>query len=126
MTLDYVHGYSARENIRLADQAATLTELLHCDTRYPAGSRVLEAGCGVGAQTVILATGSPDAEFVSVDISADSVAEARRRAQDAGLTNVVFQQADIFDAPSRRRPSTTSSCVSCWSTCRIPTWPCWR
>ena len=51
----YVHGYSARESERLADQAQTLTELLHHDTHYPAGSRVLEAGCGIGAQTVILA-----------------------------------------------------------------------
>ena len=50
---EYVHGYSARERTRLVDQAATLTELLHAGTRYPSGSRVLEAGCGVGAQTVI-------------------------------------------------------------------------
>jgi cyclopropane fatty-acyl-phospholipid synthase-like methyltransferase len=47
----YVHGYDAREGARLQDQAATLAELLHGDTRYPAGHRVLEAGCGVGAQT---------------------------------------------------------------------------
>ena len=44
----YVHGYDQRENIRLQDQASTLVELLHSDTKYPAGSRVLEAGCGVG------------------------------------------------------------------------------
>jgi cyclopropane fatty-acyl-phospholipid synthase-like methyltransferase len=59
MNVDYVHGYSAKENTRLADQATTLTELLHADTRYRAGSLVLEAGCGVGAQTVILAGNSP-------------------------------------------------------------------
>jgi len=29
----YVHGYSAREDIRLLDQATTLAELLHHDTR---------------------------------------------------------------------------------------------
>ena len=33
----------------------TLVELLHSDTAYPAGSQVLEAGCGVGAQTITLA-----------------------------------------------------------------------
>ncbi len=38
---DYVHGYSERENTRLVDQATTLTELLHADTAYPPGSRVL-------------------------------------------------------------------------------------
>ena len=37
---------------RLADQAATLADLLHHDTAYGAGEHVLEAGCGIGAQTV--------------------------------------------------------------------------
>jgi ubiquinone/menaquinone biosynthesis C-methylase UbiE len=92
----YVHGYDPRENIRLQDQAGTLVELLHSDTSYPAGSMVLEAGCGVGAQTVTLAQRSPGARFTSVDISADSIAEAKKATDTAGFTNVQFQQADIF------------------------------
>jgi len=97
--MDYVHGYSVRESTRLADQANTLTELLHGDTFYPPGCRVLEAGCGVGAQTVILAGHSPDAAFTSVDVAEDSLAAARRQVRDAGFTNVTFQQADIFELP---------------------------
>jgi len=92
----YVHGYHMRENDRLQDQAGALVELLHSDTTYPAGSRVLEVGCGVGAQTVTLAQRSPEARFISIDVSADSIAEARRRVEQAGLVNVEFQQADIF------------------------------
>jgi SAM-dependent methyltransferase len=95
----YVHGYHRRENERLEDQAGTLVELLHSDTVYPDGSLVLEVGCGVGAQTVTLARRSPNARFVSVDVSADSIAEARRNANQAGLTNVGFQAADIFALP---------------------------
>ncbi len=95
----YVHGYNVRENIRLQDQASTLVELLHSDTNYPAGSTVLEAGCGVGAQTVTLAANSPAAKITSVDISAASVAEAEARVRAAGHTHVTFQQADIFDLP---------------------------
>lgn len=92
----YVHGYDSRENIRLQDQATTLIDLLHSDTAYPAGSRVLEAGCGVGAQTVTLARNSPGASILSVDISEDSVAQAEQKVGAAGLTNVRFQQGDIF------------------------------
>ncbi len=99
MTGDYVHGYSDRENTRLLDQAATLSDLLHSDTRYPAGSLVLEAGCGVGAQTVTLAAGSPAASFVSVDLSETSLAQARERARQARVANVTFRQADIFALP---------------------------
>ncbi len=95
----YVHGYHPRENERLQDQAGALVHLLHSDTSYPAGSVVLEAGCGVGSQTVTLARRSPGARFTSVDLSASSVAEARSRTDAAGLTNVHFEQADIFNLP---------------------------
>jgi SAM-dependent methyltransferase len=95
----YVHGYHPRENERLQDQAGTLVGLLHSDTLYPPGSVVLEAGCGVGAQTVTLAQRSPRARFTSVDVSTDSLAQAKRAADEAGLTNVQFQQADIFALP---------------------------
>ena len=99
MTRSYVHGYDPRENLRLQDQAATLEELLHGDTAYPAGSRVLEAGCGVGAQTVILAARSPEAAITSIDVSESSVAQARQAVERAGFRNVTVRQADIFDLP---------------------------
>src|SRR5258708_35495116 len=99
MSEAYVHGYHPRANERLQDQAAALVDLLHSDTSYTPGSLVLEAGCGVGAQTVTLAQRSPDARFMSVDISADSLAEAKRKTDAAGLTNVQFRQADIFALP---------------------------
>ena len=95
----YVHGYHPREHERLQDQAGTLVDLLHSDTAYPGGSTVLEVGCGVGAQTLTLASQSPDARFTSIDVSADSIAEARRRIAQSGITNVGFQQADIFALP---------------------------
>jgi SAM-dependent methyltransferase len=99
LTGTYVHGYHPRENERLQDQAGTLVDLLHADTAYPDGSMVLEVGCGVGAQTVTLARRSPAARFTSIDLAADSIAEARRRVDAAALTNVEFRQADIFALP---------------------------
>ncbi len=97
--MKYVHGYDPRENIRLQDQASTLVQLLHSDTVYPAGSRVLEAGCGVGAQTVTLARTSPRTLFTSVDISEISLRKAQETIEREGLTNVHFQQGDIFKLP---------------------------
>jgi SAM-dependent methyltransferase len=97
--MDYIHGYDPRESERLQDQAGTLVDLLHATTAYPDGATVLEAGCGVGAQTLALAQRSPGACFTSIDISAESVAQAKRRADAAGLGNVQFQQADLFTLP---------------------------
>ncbi|WP_127355539.1 methyltransferase domain-containing protein [Actinacidiphila soli] len=97
MSMSYVHGYSSTEARRLGDQADTLAELLHRDTAYPAGSRVLEAGCGVGAQTVHLAAASPGAHIVAVDRNAGSLAQARARS--AGLTDVEWCHADLYGLP---------------------------
>ena len=60
---------------------------------------MLEAGCGTGAQTVILAKNSPDAEIMSVDISPDSIRRAEARVRAEGITNVTFQTGDLFSLP---------------------------
>ncbi len=92
---EYVHGYSQREAQRLAEQSLILEPVLHKGTEYGDDERVLEAGCGVGAQTEILARRSPGACFVSVDISDSSLAKARARIDAGGLTNITFEQADL-------------------------------
>lgn len=99
MTERYVHGYSDREAERLSDQAGTLADLLHCDTSYPGGRLVLEAGCGVGSQSRILVSTSPDARIVSLDISRDSLLQARATIESLNALNMRFLQADIFRLP---------------------------
>ncbi|MFH0966257.1 MAG: methyltransferase domain-containing protein [Methanobacteriota archaeon] len=94
----YVHGYSSREAIRLADQAKTLTGILHHDTIFSPGSRILEAGCGTGSQTIIIAGQNPDCTFLSIDISPSSLAMARERiasSQEIPASQITFQEADI-------------------------------
>jgi ubiquinone/menaquinone biosynthesis C-methylase UbiE len=96
---EYVHGYSEREIERLVDQATTLAELLHHDTFYPPGSRVLEAGCGVGAQTVSLVRNSPTAFFSCMDISMEPLKKAKSALHAIDRKNATFHQADIFNLP---------------------------
>jgi ubiquinone/menaquinone biosynthesis C-methylase UbiE len=99
MKKKYVHGYTERESVRLVDQATTLADILHYGTEYPAGSNVLEAGCGVGAQTIILARNSPNAKITAVDLSEESLRTAKKRVSSQGFTNVTFHQSDIFHLP---------------------------
>ncbi len=94
---DYVHGYSEYESARLDDQAQVLRRLLHGDVIFPEGSTVLEAGCGTGAQTLILADNNPTSHFVSVDLSGDSLKEAAAAVAAHGYTNVEMEQQDIYD-----------------------------
>jgi SAM-dependent methyltransferase len=103
MKTNYVHGYTPAETRRLTDQAGTLADLLHGGTTYPAGSRVLEAGCGVGAQTVQLVTRSPGIELVSVDVSEDSLAQAKAHvAVHAPDATVDWRHADLHDLRSEK------------------------
>ena len=95
----YVHGYSGREALRLNDQADTLDHLIHNDTLFAKDSLILEAGCGVGAQTKIIATKNPDSNFISVDISDDSIKEAQQLINSLGIPNVEFKQADVYSLP---------------------------
>ena len=95
----YVHGYGEREATRLEDQARTLEDLLHAGTTYPEGSRVLEAGCGTGAQTVALQRRSPGARITAVDVSTASLERAKARVAAAGLTGLEFRQADLLALP---------------------------
>ncbi|MEM7511982.1 MAG: methyltransferase domain-containing protein [Bacteroidota bacterium] len=96
---NYVHGYSVEEAHRLNDQAQATADFLHYDSIWPEGSHILEAGCGVGAQTRIIAAQNPSCRFTSIDISPDSVAQANATISSLGLENVTFQQADIFQLP---------------------------
>ena len=99
MRSGYVHGYEEAERQRLSNQAATLETLLHHGTFYPPGSTVLEAGCGVGAQTVPLLRNSPDARVTCLDISPESLAEAEAQVRAAGLRLPAFRQGDLRALP---------------------------
>lgn len=93
---DYVHGYSHRETQRLQEQSLILEELLHGGTRYLDGSRVLEVGCGVGAQTLILLRRNPGIHLTAVDMSAQSLVQARHSVEQAGFTKVIFRHENIL------------------------------
>ena len=95
--MTYVHGYSERETRRLLEQSLILEELLHSGTGYPPGSRVLEVGCGVGAQTAILSRRNPGIKLTSIDISESSVEQARKTVEKQGCRGVKIEQDDIYD-----------------------------
>lgn len=97
--VNYVHGYTERESTRLEDQAKTLTKLLHHDSVWDEGSYILEAGCGIGSQTKIITSQNPYCKFLSIDISENSLVQAKAMANSKGLKNVDFQKANILELP---------------------------
>jgi SAM-dependent methyltransferase len=62
--------------------------------------RILVAGCGTGVETLALANEIAGARVLAVDLSLASLAFARRKAQEFGVENVEFCQADILELGS--------------------------
>lgn len=65
------------------------------------GARVADIGCGLGTSTLLMARAYPGSDFVGFDYHANSIAEAQRRAEAAGVTNCSFEVAGAKDFPGR-------------------------
>jgi SAM-dependent methyltransferase len=61
-----------------------------------ASYRYADLGCGAGFHLCLLAAANPQAEFVGVDFDADFT-RSQKLAEEVGLTNVRFVQADFLD-----------------------------
>lgn len=60
---------------------------------------ILDAGCGSGYKSLILAEANPGAKIVGIDISEESVKLARTRLQYHGFANAEFYALSIEDLP---------------------------
>lgn len=58
------------------------------------GAAVADIGCGHGSSTILMAEAFPQSSFVGTDLHDGSVATARDRAREAGLSEVRFETAD--------------------------------
>lgn len=94
----YLHGYSADEQRRLHRQARTFAPLLHRELRFAGATRLLEIGCGAGAQTAILLANNPRLRITAVDRSMAQLTAAaqffvRRRALTGGRLDLICAEA---------------------------------
>jgi ubiquinone/menaquinone biosynthesis C-methylase UbiE len=62
------------------------------------GKRCLDAGCGGGRATILMAEAGAS-EVVALDLSETNVETTRMRAEQRGLTNVTAQQASLLEVP---------------------------
>ena len=68
--------------------------------KLEAGVRVADVGCGLGASTILMAKRFPHSRFFGFDSHAASIATARKRAEEAGVTDrVTFDVAGATDFP---------------------------
>jgi ubiquinone/menaquinone biosynthesis C-methylase UbiE len=73
----YLHGFTREEQDRLYRQARFLEHRVHEGHALRRARRLLEVGCGVGAQTDILLRRYPDLHVTGVDASDQNLTRAR-------------------------------------------------
>jgi SAM-dependent methyltransferase len=71
------------------------------EVKLRAGATVADVGCGFGASTIIMAKAYPKSSFVGFDYHKPSILAARKRAKDAGLTNIKFEVAKSTNYPGK-------------------------
>ena len=72
---------------------------------------VLIAGCGTGQQSIQTAQRFPAARILAVDLSAASLAYAKRKTRELGIVNIEYAQADILRLESIGKTFDFIECV---------------
>ena len=95
----YALGYTDEERQRLTEQAElfrSCTSRLLQDAGLGPGAHVLDVGCGVGDVSILASSlVGPEGSVVGVDTDPRSLALARQRVGERGLTNVTFTEGDF-------------------------------
>ncbi|MBX2845436.1 MAG: class I SAM-dependent methyltransferase [Saprospiraceae bacterium] len=99
MSARYVHGYDATEQERLLLQAGFLENMVHASLDLSAVNRLLEVGCGVGAQTLILLKKYPHLKITAIDREWKQIEKAKQNLKPYPEFEhrVEFLQADIHN-----------------------------
>ncbi len=111
--LDYIHGFSKDEQDRLDLQARFLEPMVFADVDFSGRQRVLEVGCGVGAQTQILLERFPGISVQAIDLSAAQVERASERLREPIAAGRV--RVDLADAMRLPFPDASfDAAFICW------------
>jgi SAM-dependent methyltransferase len=69
--------------------------------KLESGAEVVDVGCGHGVSTVLMAQAFPASRFVGIDYHEASIVVARRRAEEAGVSErISFEVADAGELPA--------------------------
>jgi ubiquinone/menaquinone biosynthesis C-methylase UbiE len=72
----YLHGFSPVEQERLRRQARFAEHTIYQNVNFSSTKKVIEVGCGVGAQSEILLRRFPDLQLTGIDLSEKQLAAA--------------------------------------------------
>lgn len=113
-TQGYVHGFTEAEQGRLYRQARFMEHRVHVGLPFHRSARLLEVGCGVGAQTEILLRYFPEIHVTGVDASETNLEQARKFLSGLPWAADRFQLVHGDAARLGFDPDSFDSAFLCW------------
>ena len=109
----YLHGFTSEEQDRLYRQAQFLEQSVYENVDFSGVAKLIEIGCGVGAQTEILLRRFPNMAIQGVDFSHDQVSRAREHLKEAiRAGRAQITQGDAMKLPFER--NSFDGAFVCW------------
>ena len=79
------------------ERLAAIAKLFGLDAAPPENCRVLELGCSMGGNLIVMAQDHPRSQFVGIDASSRQIAEGWKTVDLLGLKNLRLAHVDILD-----------------------------
>ncbi len=93
----YIHGFGSEEEQRLWDQAEILSGAVFAHMELPDRGRLLELGCGVGAELAQVERRYPDLKLFGAELSPSHARAARHRA--GNIAEIIQADATALPLP---------------------------
>lgn len=110
----YLHGFSETEQTRLRSQAEFAEFTIFQNINFSTAKKVLEVGCGVGAQTEILLRRFPKIHVTGIDLNDKQLEAARKFLDSKPSFNERFELKQMSADNLNFEPQTFDAAYLCW------------
>jgi len=116
----YLHGFSETEQNRLRQQARFAEHTIYQDINLSGSKKLLEVGCGVGAQSEILLRRFPDLKLFGIDLSEKQLISAKAQLKSLPFAKGRFDIQKMNAENMSFDSNTFDSAFLCWVLEHIP------
>lgn len=118
--LPYVHGFSPAEQARLREQALFSEYYVYQNIDLSRESKIIEIGCGVGAQTEILLRRFPQLHITGVDLSEKQIKAAKAYLEPRSYTKDRFSLLQMDAMNLKFEAQSFDAAFMCWTLEHVP------
>lgn len=116
----YLHGFSETEQKRLQQQARFAEQKIYQDIDFSNCTKLLEVGCGVGAQSEILLRRFPDLFLTGIDLNEAQLKTAKEKLSKNPIATNRFEILKMNAKSLDFKSNTFDGAFLCWVLEHVP------